>query len=191
MPVTNTYHFTRRSDSDYHPTLDVSLTNSVSYSLFNGPDIVAALITNNGKTVAQFIGEGRYTIHSSGFFLSTVKRRFTTEDNETYAEIIIKRPFFGKDKYQVHFPNEECHYTFQYNDIKPGTHNDFSDFKADLLKDGQIACSIKNFAVKERLFDPRTNYLEGEIELYEGHEKEKVFVLIQTLQLSFELDMLL
>lgn len=141
--------------------------------------------------MAHFIGEGRYTINSWGFFLSTVKRRFTTEHNETYAEIIIKRPFFGKDKYQIHFPNEECHYTFQYNDIKPNTDNGFMDFKADLLKDGQVACTIKNFAVKKRFFNPQTNYLEGVIELYDGNEKEKVFVLIQTLQLYFELDMLM
>lgn len=190
VPITNTYHFTRRSDSDCHPILDVSLTNSVSYDLFSGQEVVAALITNSGNTFAQFIGERKFTVNSPGFLLRSVKRRITTEDNQAYAEILIKRPFLGKDRYQIQFSNEEENYTFQYTNIKPSADNEFLDFKAGLVKDGQTFCAIKNFHPRKRFYDPRRNYLKGVIELYDGTEKERVFVLIQVLQLYFELDML-
>lgn len=189
MYPTITYNFIRRSDIAYHPVLDVALTNSVSYDLFSGQHLVAALITNNCKTFARFTGERSLEMNSSGWILRTVKRLITTEGNQVYAEIIIKRPFFGRDQYQIRFKGEETIYTFQYTNIKPNAQNGYVDFKADLMQNGQAVCTIKNFHPRKRMYDPRSNYLKGVIELYNGTEKEKALVLIQVLQLYFELDM--
>lgn len=191
MPVIRTYQFTRCSDSDAHPVLGVSLVNSVRYDLLEGECIVAALATNNAKTVAQFLGRKRLFMNSSGFIWATVKRHITDENGKLYAEILIKRPFWGPDQYSIRFNGEEGVYTFRYCDTKPGVENGFLDFKAELLKGDQAVCTIQDYGVRNRFYDPRTYALKGVIEMYDNVEREKALVLVQVLQLYFELKMLL
>jgi len=175
------FSFKRSDSSDiYFSDIDLKLSNSVKYDLYNDSNLSGTLITNYSRTFAKFREGVCYKRHDKSWRIPSYEHILLNEFERPFVRITIDIPLYRIDEVAIAFYDGSPTNYFNRNNFH--TKKEGIELTIDIKSGNQTVFMLKNVRKSNDSMRP----MEGTIEIADGLHRDKIFGFLLAIQLYYE-----
>jgi hypothetical protein len=166
----------------YYTDIDLLLPDSVKYDLYNGADLVATLISSNGKSFARFRDGSTYKRHTKIYGNIPYEHLFLNDQDTLFARITVDGSYKGGEAILV-FCGDPDSYVLRRGNIqsRKEPYELIIEFKAG----DQTVFTFKNTQKGKFASYYSNRPMEGTIEMTDRLHRDKIFGFLLAIQLYY------